>query len=707
LTPVAVIFCAAFALLVSASSSSAPCAGREMIGTITYKNHFAERKASSQVMWTALAQSSPVYNGDTIHTTAGASAILHLDKQADVSLGEETFIRLDIAPKKAEILLNAGIISVRKSTSRAELGIATAVGRISIEEGELSAQGSGDKLTLSVAEGRASLDTGKGSQELETGASIALDSGRTARPIAQLLEPSSGSAVYRASEDSPTAFRWSPNPVALDRTARDWRLIVASDAAFGHIEASCDAKGSDASLSLSEGTHYWKIMASSAGGESAVGWFNLLRQESPRPIEPRDNRVFAYGEKPPLVSVSWSSVDNASGYRLTVVKADTGATILSRKVVGQSIALDSLPIGAYKWHVSAFAAGRAPGANAPDANEFAGPSSSFSIASQVLTAPSFRAPTMREPVGGSAAARLISIEALRRGASIAAWDEVPGADSYDARISNDREGRAPLAQARTVVNAVASPVPLAPGDYFLQVRSISGSDVSDYSPPIAFTVTEPQPIVALSPAEGFTADPESRRVRFVWDDPNDAGRVKLQLSSDPSFERPILELVSSDTAAEAGIPERASGRIYWRVAALSDELGRSSAVLSIRMPDSLAPPRITGPAEGQVIDISSTDTMRLVWEPSASANAYKASLYQLIGGRRTLIQTWDGAGLFASIPRLRDLGIGQFSWSVSALRTAGAETLSRSPEEIAYFALSHSHPLPPPVVHRPANGVKP
>jgi hypothetical protein len=99
--------------------------------------------------------------------------------------------------------------------------------------------------------------------------------------------------------------------------------------------------------------------------------------------------------------------------------------------------------------------------------------------------------------------------------------------------------------------------------------------------------------------------------------------------------------------------------------------------------------------------------MRLVWEPSASANAYKASLYQLIGGRRTLIQTWDGAGLFASIPRLRDLGIGQFSWSVSALRTAGAETLSRSPEEIAYFALSHSHPLPPPVVHRPANGVKP
>ena len=421
-------------------------------------------------------------------------------------------------------------------------------------------------------------------------------------------------------------------------------------------------------------------------------------------------------------------MDNAASYRLTVVSAETGAAILSRLVSGRSIALDGLAKGAYKWQVSALCA--------PDGKEFAGPGSSFSISPQALAAPRFRAPSAIHgaAVDGqaaprlisaaprlisaaprliSAAPRLISATALSRGATIAAWDEVSGADYYDARIAKDKEGTEPLAQARTAVNTIASPVPLAPGDYFLQVRSVSGTVASDYSPPIAFTVTAPQAIVALSPAEGFTADPETRRVRFVWDDPNDAGQVKLQLSADPQFDRPILEILSSNGAAEAGIPESSSGRIYWRVAALSEEGGRNSSVLScssvrsFRMPDHLAPPHITGPSEGMVIDISSTDKVRLGWEPGVGANAYHVSLYQLVGSRRALIRAWDGPELYVSLPRLRDLGIGQFTWSLSALRTSDGETASRSPEEIAYFALSHSHPLPPPVVHRPANGVKP
>ena len=742
-TPVAAVFAAAFILLVAASPASTGI-GREMIGTITYKNHFAERKSSAQVMWNALAQSSPVYNGDTIHTTAKSSAVLHLDKQADISLGEETLVRIDVTPKRAEILLDGGIISVRKESSGRELGIATTAGKISMKEGELSAQGEGDKLLVSVAEGRARVDAGTGSRELETGASLALESGRSTRPIAQLVAPSVGSAVYRASADTPTAFRWTPNP---DRSAQAWRLVVASDAAFKQVEASCDAKGNAASLALSDGTHYWKIMASApgrsrggpaAGSESAVGWFHLLRQDSPQPIEPRDKRTFAYGEKPPLVSFSWSGVDNATklspdgrerGNRSDDPLA-TGLRPIHRagrscegrlQMAGQRVVrsrregirrprveLLHLSSGSRRASIP-----RAVG-DARGSRRWAGrpaPRRLISAAPRLISA----APRLisAAPRLISAAPRLISATALSRGATIAAWDEVSGADYYDARIAKDKEGTEPLAQARTAVNTIASPVPLAPGDYFLQVRSVSGTVASDYSPPIAFTVTAPQAIVALSPAEGFAADPETRRVRFVWDDPNDAGQVKLQLSADPQFDRPILEILSSNGAAEAGIPESSSGRIYWRVAALSEEGGRNSSVLScssvrsFRMPDHLAPPHITGPSEGMVIDISSTDKVRLGWEPGVGANAYHVSLYQLVGSRRALIRAWDGPELYVSLPRLRDLGIGQFTWSLSALRTSDGETASRSPEEIAYFALSHSHPLPPPVVHRPANGVKP
>ncbi len=485
--PVAAVFCAALVLLLSSSSVQASGTGREMIGTITYKNHFVERKASSQVMWNALAQSSPVFNGDTIHTTAGSSAVLHLDKQADVSLGEETLVRIDVAQKKADILLDGGMITVRKESPGSELGISTAAAKVSLREGALSVQGKGDRLLVSVVEGGASLDAGKGTQDLPAGASLELQSGRALRPFAQLVAPAVGSAIYRDSEDAPTQFRWSPNPARADRTTQAWRLIVASDGQFKRVEASCDSKRSDATLTLPDGTHYWKIAADSSGdaadaGESAVGWFHLLHQESPLPIEPRDGSIIACGEKPPLVSFSWGAVDNASGYRLTVRDAGTGATVLSRLVDGRSIALDGLAKGVYRWQASALCA--------PGAREFAGPGFAFTIEPRALAAPQVRS---RSAAAANGAALTITATALRRGASIASWDEVTGVDYYEARIAGKREGTAPLAQARTAVNSIASPVPLAPGDYFLQVRSVSGSAASDYSTPIAFTVTAPSP----------------------------------------------------------------------------------------------------------------------------------------------------------------------------------------------------------------------
>ena len=72
---------------VAASPASTPIGG-EMIGTITYKNHFAERKSSALGHVECPNYSSPVYNGEH-HPYDGEIllAVLHLDKQAYISLG--------------------------------------------------------------------------------------------------------------------------------------------------------------------------------------------------------------------------------------------------------------------------------------------------------------------------------------------------------------------------------------------------------------------------------------------------------------------------------------------------------------------------------------------------------------------------------------------------------------------------------------------
>jgi hypothetical protein len=698
LTPVTSVFIAALALLVVASSVSVSSSGHELIGTITYKNHYAERKLTSQVMWNALAQNSPVYNGDTIHTTSGASAILHLGNQMAISMGEETLLRLDVAPQKTDVRLDGGIISVRKPSQGQALAIATAAGKIDVKDGELSVQENGKALQVSVIAGQANVDSGKTNQTLSAGASLELQSGAIRTLVAQLLEPPAGSTIYRASDDSPTRLRWAFSVSAQNGQTQAARLIVASDSAFKQVESSQVVNASEISLTLGPGTHYWKIQTPvngdgpQASGESTVGWFHLLEQDSPLPIEPQD-RSFSIGKVPPLVSFSWSDVANASAYRFEIVDKNTGAAVVSRVISRTSIGLDTLGKGDYSWSVSAICGS--------DNKEFTGAKAFFSIASRAVPPPSLRSSNM---IVAQTEGPSVSIEALHRGAILASWDDVAGADYYEARIAKDSKGTAPLCQTKTTGNALSSPIALAPGDYYVQVRSISGDVASDFSEAAAFTVTDPQTIVTLSPPEGFVADPIQRRLRFSWKDPNDSGQVKLQLSTEPSFAHPLLDQPSAASDADIKIPEGASGKIYWRVAATSAELGLSSAARSFRMPDLLAAPRITSPAEGLVLDIGSIEKLRLGWEASPGANRYLVSLYQLIGSKRSLVQSWGSAEPFVSIPRLRQLGIGQFAWTVSATRVSGGEILARSPEETAYFSVSHSHPLPPPVVHRPSSG---
>ena len=455
--------------------------------------------------------------------------------------------------------------------------------------------------------------------------------------------------------------------------------------------------GSEAAVALGAGTHYWKIQGppsiagASANEESTVGYFHILRQDSPLLIEPQ-NRRFDITQRPPLVPFSWSGVTNASAYRLSIVHADTGAVAFSRVVGGTSICLDELGKGDYSWSVSAMCG--------PDNKEFASPSALFKIVSGPPLPPKFRALVSTDGQAGGIPRR-ISEEALRRGATIEPGARWPAQDYYEARISKDPKGTAQLAQTKTVVNAVSSPIALAPGDYYLQVRSFSGAVPSDFSEALPFTVTSPQAIIALDPPDDFSADPELRNVLFRWSDPNDSGHVRLQLSTEPTFAHPLLELPSSADAANVRIPDGMSGEIYWRLVATSAELGQSSAVRYLRMPDRLSAPRITWPAEGLVLDISATETLRLGWEVSAGANQYMISLYQQIGNRSSPVQSWESSEPFVSIPRLRQLGVGHFVWSVSAIEVSGGEILARSPEETAFFTVIHSQPLPPPVVHRP------
>jgi hypothetical protein len=705
--PVATAFCIALSLLVTAETMRLSVQGRERIGYVTYKNRVAERKMSAQAMWASLSQNAPLYSGDTIHTSAGSSAVLHLDSRADVSLGEETLVRIDSTSRKTELRLDSGFIAVKREPSARQLGISSGGDAVELRDGGLSARRSGEELALSVEGGTASLTTSSGTREVASGDSLVVRGSAAMDVPAKLLEPPIGGTLYQAQGEA-TVFRWSaPAPPAGGR-ARQALLIVAEDSAFSRVEAELEAKADRTALILGAGTHYWKLVASTQEdgrrSESAVGWFNAVGQESPDPIEPR-GRTFSYAQSLPIVPFSWSSVPNASAYRLELVDRGSGKTLLTKLVSGTSLAVDSLGKGEYRWKVGALLG--------PEGREFYGDSADFSVLSRPAAAPKLRIRASSTAAVGATAvassssvgtAPRISAEALKRGATIAAWDEVPEADYYEARISSDSEDRAVLARSRTDTNVMKEPLALAPGDYYLQVRSVAGETKSEYSAAMAFTVTAAEAPVALAPAEGFEADPTNRRLRFRWEADEGSGPVRLQLSDESGFSRPWEDTEASASSLDYGIPADRSGRIYWRVSVKVGGEVVSSAPRSFRMPVLLAVPRIVAPAEGEVLDVNATRQIRLAWEASPGANVYSVKAFMLYGGRSSLVQSWETSDNHVSIGQFAPYSVGNLAWTVVARETDGGATLARSPEEKAFFALSQSRPLPAPIVHFPVLG---
>ena len=80
--------------LSGASSSGA------QVGTVTYKNRYAEQKNTGSNLWGALAQNAPVFNEDTIRTGSGSSATIHLDNKTEITLGEDSMVFIDLSRKK-------------------------------------------------------------------------------------------------------------------------------------------------------------------------------------------------------------------------------------------------------------------------------------------------------------------------------------------------------------------------------------------------------------------------------------------------------------------------------------------------------------------------------------------------------------------------------------------------------------------------------
>jgi hypothetical protein len=688
------------AWLLYAESRGMPSSPRtEIVGTVTYKNHVAERKAKGEVVWGGLVQNAPVHNSDTVRTTAGSSAVVHLKDNTEISLGEQTMVLVSVVEKGTRIEVSGGLVAVRRvaqasggSGSAMDGGhvgngtpitISTRSGTVSLTSGSVSIGDSTAGAAVSVESGAVTIDTGSSTRQIASD-SVVMLGGSEARTVPLvLLTPKAGQTLFAAEGSSKVSFTWT---AGSDLDPPSGELIVAADSDFTRIEYQGMVSGSGATHSFREGTHYWKL--STQGMETPPRWFNIVALRPPTLLEPADNRTLNYAEAlPPVVGFSWLPLPFASSYRLEVYAGAAGERqIASAKTSLSSLALESLKEGDYHWRIVA--------GYGQDAAASASQTRGFSIKKSRLTVPE----PVRADSSEAADSLVLSTIAVGNGALVASWSAVEGATRYEASVARDPEATDVVATVGTRSNFLRLEQPLDPGIYYVRIRAVSGASSSDASKPIAVRVVDPQPLRTLAPIDRLPLDPDERNITFRWSDPNEGDKYRVILSPDSAFDSQLASFDATARRSRIALPMDRSGTVFWKVELLDDSDGvvASSPPASFLVPQLFEDPEPIYPVNGEQVDINTNDSIRFRWNSVRGANEYRVNLYQMGGGLKSLIRSWRTDQTLIVLDTFVDLSSAPYAWTVSAHSMEDEQLLGQSRTVPSYFRVVQSHPLAAP-----------
>jgi hypothetical protein len=688
------------AWLLYAESRGTPSIPRtEIVGTVTYKNRVAERKAKGEVVWGGLDQNAPVYNSDTVRTTAGSSAVVHLKDDTEISLGEQTMVLVSVAERGTRIEVSGGLVAVRRvvqasggsgsAMDRGHLGnrtpimISTRSGTVSLTSGSVSIGHSTAGTTVSVESGTVTINTGSSTKEIAPDSVVTLGgSGQWTAPLV-LLTPRAGQTLFAAAGSSKVGFTWT---AGSDSDPPSRQLIVAADSDFTRIEYQGMVSGTGAAHSFREGTHYWKLRAQ--GLETPPRWFNIVALRPPTLFEPADNRTFNYAEElPPVVGFSWLPVPFASSYRLEVYTGAVGERqTASATTPLSSLALESLKEGDYQWRIVS--------EYGQDAVSSVSQTRSFSIKKIQLTAPE----PARVDSSEAADSLVLSTAAIGNEALVASWGAVEGATRYEASVARDPEATDVVATVGTASNFLRLEQTLDPGTYYVRIRAVSGASRSSASKPFAVRVVEPQPLCTLTPTDRFPLDPGERNIAFRWSDPNEGHKYRVILAPDSAFDRPLASFDTTARQSRITLPMDGSGTVFWKVELLddSDRVVASSPPASFLVPQLLEDPEPIHPINGEQVDVNTNDSIRFRWNSVPGANEYLVTLYQMAGSLKSLVHSWRTDQILIVLDTFVDLSSAPYAWTVSARSMKDEQLLGQSRTVLSYFRVVQSHPLAAP-----------
>jgi formylglycine-generating enzyme required for sulfatase activity/N-acetylneuraminic acid mutarotase len=402
-----------------------------------------------------------------------------------------------------------------------------------------------------------------------------------------------------------------------------------------------------------------------------VGFRCVLQEmvQTPMPVAP------AYGAigQALMLTLTWSTVDNATGYRVQISTDSTFAAppVKDSMLTSATITVSGLAGGVtYYWRARATVAGGA---------------SAYCAAWRFTTlGTSLQMPTLLSPANASTGVS---------SSPVLTWTTVSGASAYHVQVSSSSTFGVITAEDSTLTAASWTAVSLASGTtYYWRVEAKSAGNWSAWSSAWGFTVALLATPVLSSPANHATGT--TPPAMLTWSTVTGATSYRVQVSTDSTFAALSAKdsTLTSATMLASGL---AVGATYYWHAQAKNVSGTSawSSTWSFTTAGTLRPPTLTSPASGAT-GVSVTPT--LAWSTVTGATSYRVqvSTDSLFDKLLTPDSTLTSATMLVS-----GLAVGTtYYWHAQAKNASGTSAWSSA------WSFTTAGALAAPALAAPANG---
>ncbi|WP_147612270.1 FecR family protein [Treponema pectinovorum] len=359
----------------------------EPIATITFKYKTAQRKFLERMIWDRLKQNSPLYNGDTVHTSPSAEATITFNDGNVMVLSESTMAQVFVDEQNsASARLSGGEAMIDSSNSNngfslssgstfmnlasgAQVNAATGIdadmrkgfgleekSSLSTSSKESLQENQSGKALIQVIKGEATVLTSSGEEKtVQEGQSIEVSKSAFASPKLSVKSPlPNQKIIYHTQGLCDVDFKWEAEN--LTPTAKLF-LEISKDKSFKELIDSKEVQDlKDYSVSLEDGNYFWRLSLENSGEKNSLtGKFNLTKSLPPDLVAPAKDNIFTYRTKNPSVRFVWTDSPLAQNYKLEISDNEKMENpILTQRVNSTSSIISTLTEGKYFWQVTPY-----------------------------------------------------------------------------------------------------------------------------------------------------------------------------------------------------------------------------------------------------------------------------------------------------------------------------------------------------------------